>query len=108
MGAGLHTLNLRLFPQHLEFIVNDAEDKVLFVDQSLIPLLKPLMGKIPSVERIVVMADPPAGSPSDDGAGRAQGALEGFDTLHYETLLHPATKTYPCPNPPNSLSPALS
>src|SRR5258708_15612662 len=83
MGAVLHTLNLRLFPQPLEFIVNDAEDKVLFVDQSLIPLVKPLMGKIPSVERIVVRADAPAGSPSEDGAGRAQGALEGFETLDY-------------------------
>src|SRR3979409_445834 len=51
MGAVLHTLNLRLFPQHLEFIINDAEDKVLFVDQTLLPLLKPLIGKIPSVEQ---------------------------------------------------------
>ena len=97
MGAVLHTLNLRLFPQHLEFIVNDAEDKVLFVDQSLIPLVKPLMGKIPSVERIVVMADAPAGSPSDDGAGRAQGALEGFETLDYETLLKAESESYAWP-----------
>src|SRR5436853_4202884 len=37
MGAVLHTLNLRLFPQHLEFIINDAEDKTLFVDQALLP-----------------------------------------------------------------------
>src|SRR5467141_4828498 len=57
MGAVLHTLNLRLFPQHLEFIINDAEDKVLFVDQSLLPLLKPLLGKMPSIETVVVMAD---------------------------------------------------
>src|SRR5712691_2857865 len=56
MGAVLHTLNLRLFPQHLEFIINDAEDKVLFVDQSLLPLLKPLAGKIPSIETMVLMA----------------------------------------------------
>jgi len=88
MGAVLHTLNLRLFPQHLEFIVNDAEDKVLFVDQPLIPLLKPLMGKIPSVERIVVMTDAPSGSPSDNGVG---------DTLDYETLLKAESDSYPWP-----------
>jgi fatty-acyl-CoA synthase len=88
MGAVLHTLNLRLFPQHLEFIVNDAEDKVLFVDQALISLLKPLMGKIPSVERIVVMTDVPAGSPSDDGIGA---------TLDYETLLAAESENYPWP-----------
>src|SRR5467141_4783957 len=57
MGAVLHTLNLRLFPQHLEFIINDAEDKTLFVDQTLLPLLKPLIGKMPSIETMVVMAD---------------------------------------------------
>jgi fatty-acyl-CoA synthase len=88
MGAVLHTLNLRLFPQHLEFIVNDAEDKVLFVDQALIPLLKPLVGKIPSVERIVVMADSPAGSPSDNGIG---------ETLDYEALLAAESESYPWP-----------
>src|SRR5438128_1647533 len=57
MGAVLHTLNLRLFPQHLEFIIKDAEDKVLFVDQTLVPILKPLAGKIPSVKTIVLMTD---------------------------------------------------
>jgi fatty-acyl-CoA synthase len=88
MGAVLHTLNLRLFPQHLEFIVNDAEDRVLFVDQALIPLLKPLMGKIPSVERIVLMTDTPAGSTSDNGVG---------DTLDYEGLLAAESENYPWP-----------
>src|SRR6266702_4119429 len=52
MGAVLHTLNLRLFPQHLEFIINDAQDKVLFVDQPLVGLLKPLAGKMPSGEML--------------------------------------------------------
>src|SRR6266850_5329190 len=67
MGAVLHTLNLRLFPQHLEFIINDAEDKVLFVDQALLPLLKPLIGKIPSVKQFVVMGN---GAPlGDHGLG---------------------------------------
>src|SRR5260370_32567239 len=107
MGAVVGTLSLRLFPQHLEFIVNDAEDKVLFVDQSLIPLLKPLMGKIPSVERIVVMADAPAGSPSDDGTGRAQGALERFATLDYETLLKPESESYAWPKLSERMAAAL-
>ena len=69
MGAVLHTLNLRLFPQHLEFIINDAEDKVLFVDQALLPLLKPLQGKIPSVQQIVLMTDEPAAAHSENGVG---------------------------------------
>ena len=87
MGAILHTLNLRLFPQHLEFIINDAEDKVLFVDQALIPLLKPLIGKIPTVEKIVVMADGAVGAGAD-GLG---------ETLDYETLLKAENGSYPWP-----------
>src|SRR5437879_7848145 len=86
MGAVLHTLNLRLFPHHLEFIINDAEDKVLFVDQSLLPLLKPLLGKIPSIKTMVLMAegDPPA--------------AEGLPEMHdYETLLAAESESYPWP-----------
>src|SRR5579872_1492800 len=88
MGAVLHTLNLRLFPQHLEFIINDAEDKVLFVDQPLIPLLKPLLGKIPSVERIVLMTDQQAPSHADPDLGAM---------LDYETLLEAESPNYAWP-----------
>ena len=38
MGAVLHTLNLRLHPDELGFIVNDADDRVVMVDASLLPL----------------------------------------------------------------------
>src|SRR5256886_5025205 len=86
MGAVLHTLNLRLFPHHLEFIINDAEDKVLFVDQSLLPLLKPLLGKIPSIKTMVLMAE---GNPP---------ATEGQPEMHdYETLLAAESDAYPWP-----------
>ena len=88
MGAVLHTLNLRLFPQHLEFIINDAEDKVLFVDQALVPLLKPLIGKIPSVERIVVMTDVEVESHGHNGVG---------EMLDYEALLQAESDSYPWP-----------
>ncbi|HSP10840.1 MAG TPA: long-chain fatty acid--CoA ligase [Candidatus Dormibacteraeota bacterium] len=88
MGAVLHTLNLRLFPQHLEFIINDAEDKVLFVDQALIPLLKPLVGKIPSIEQMVLVTDTPAPSHTVEGVG---------EMLDYETLLAAESSSYPWP-----------
>ena len=87
MGAVLHTLNLRLFPQHLEFIINDAQDKVLFVDQPLVGLLKPLAGKIPSVEKFVLMTDG-APAPADHGLG---------ELLDYETLLKAESDDYPWP-----------
>ena len=88
MGAVLHTLNLRLFPQHLEFIINDAEDKTLFVDQPLLPLLKPLIGKVPSIQRIVLMTDASAPSHSQEGIG---------EMLDYESLLQAEPDSYPWP-----------
>src|SRR2546422_6924704 len=57
MGAVLHTLNLRLFPEQLAFVINDAADKVIAVDQSLIPILNKIAGKIPTVETIIVLSD---------------------------------------------------
>ena len=56
MGAVLHTLNLRLFPDQLGWIINHAEDKVLLVDGSLTPLLSKL-GDLPSLERVLVIDD---------------------------------------------------
>ena len=56
MGAVMHTINPRLFPEQLEYIVNHAADRVLFIDATLLPLLEVLKGKIPCVERIVVMS----------------------------------------------------
>jgi len=57
MGAVLHTLNLRLFPDQLGWIIGHAEDKVLLVDASLKPLLDKLDGDLASVERIIVIDD---------------------------------------------------
>ena len=44
MGAVMHTLNIRLFPEQLTFVINHAQDKVIIVDDSLVPLL----GKVAS------------------------------------------------------------
>jgi acyl-CoA synthetase (AMP-forming)/AMP-acid ligase II len=55
IGAVLHTINPRLFPEQVEFIVNDAQDRLLFVDPTLLPALAPLEGKLPSVERRIVL-----------------------------------------------------
>ncbi|MEX0618533.1 MAG: long-chain fatty acid--CoA ligase [Pseudohongiellaceae bacterium] len=54
MGAVLHTLNIRLAPADLEYIINHARDRILFADEDLLPLLEPLLDRIPSVELLVV------------------------------------------------------
>src|SRR5512134_2416771 len=55
MGAVMHTVNPRLFPEQLEYIINHAADRLLFIDVTLLPLLEVLKGKTPCVEKIVVM-----------------------------------------------------
>ena len=56
-GSGMvcHTINPRLFPQQVAWIVNDAEDKALFVDLNLFPLVDKLAAMLPSVKHVVVM-----------------------------------------------------
>lgn len=53
----LQTLDIRLFPEHLVYIANHAQDEVVFVDRSLLPLLWPLVGKLESVRHHVVIDD---------------------------------------------------
>jgi len=58
VGAVLHTLNVRLFAEQLVYIVNHAADRVIFVDDSLVPLLERLAPKLPAVERYILLGDP--------------------------------------------------
>jgi len=62
MGAVLHTLNIRLFEEQLTYIANHAKDKVVLVDDSLVPLLEKVAPRFETVEHYVVMGDGEAGS----------------------------------------------
>jgi fatty-acyl-CoA synthase len=62
VGAVLHTLNVRLFAEQLTYIVNHAEDSVIFVDDSLVPVLERLAPSFETVEHYVVMGDGDSGS----------------------------------------------
>ncbi len=57
MGAVLHTLNLRLFPEQLAYIINHAEDRVILVDDSLVPVLARVLQDLTTVETIIVVGD---------------------------------------------------
>jgi fatty-acyl-CoA synthase len=73
MGAVLHTLNIRLFPEQLAYVINHAGDKVIIVDASLIPLLARVRGELTTVETFIVI-----GTGDADALG---------PTLDYESLL---------------------
>jgi fatty-acyl-CoA synthase len=85
-GAVLHTLNIRLFEEQLTYIVNHAEDRVIFVDESLVPALAKLAPSFETVERYVVMGDGELG----------QAEIEQLpNALRYEQLLDEADADAP-------------
>jgi fatty-acyl-CoA synthase len=79
MGAVCHTLNPRLFAEQLVYIINHAEDRVIFTDLTFTPILAGIRDQIPTVKQIVVLTDADH-MPSD---------LPG--ALCYETLLEQAS-----------------
>src|SRR5437867_8934603 len=62
MGAVLHTLNIRLFAEQLTYVANHAEDQIVFVDDSLVPLLEQVAPTFETVRHYVVMGDGDTGS----------------------------------------------
>jgi fatty-acyl-CoA synthase len=62
MGAVLNTVNIRLFPEQVSYIVNHAKDRILFVDDSLVSVLEKIAPEFESVEHIVLVGD---GDPGD-------------------------------------------
>jgi fatty-acyl-CoA synthase len=76
-GAVLHTLNIRLFEEQITYIVNHAEDRVIFVDDSLVPMLQKLAPSFETVEHYVIMGD----SATHGALGRLPNALRYEDLL---------------------------
>ena len=55
MGAVMHTINIRLSDHDLEYIINHAEDRIIIADADALPILEKLAGRIPTVEKVVVV-----------------------------------------------------
>ena len=68
MGAVLHTLNIRLHPEQVAWIANHAEDTVIFVDESLLPVFEQIAPHLTTVKHIVIMADGDLPPTAIDGA----------------------------------------
>jgi fatty-acyl-CoA synthase len=87
MGAVLHTLNIRLFPEQVVYIANHAEDKVIIVDGSLIPLLAKVLPQLETVDTVLV-----------NGEGdRSPLAESGKQILGYEDVLADASVSFDWP-----------
>ena len=57
IGAISHTINPRLFVEQLVYIINHAEDRLLFVDLTFVPLIEAIVAKIPSVKKYIILTD---------------------------------------------------
>jgi fatty-acyl-CoA synthase len=57
IGAIYHTVNPRLFPEQIAWIINHAEDRVMMTDLTFVPLLEKLADKLPTIERYVILTD---------------------------------------------------
>ena len=82
MGAIVHTLNLRLHPTEIGYIARHAEDTVVLVDRSLLPLFEQFRQSVPGVRHVVVMPD---SGPTPEGA------------LDYEGLIAPEPTDFDWP-----------
>ncbi|WP_019631713.1 long-chain fatty acid--CoA ligase [Actinomadura atramentaria] len=87
MGAVLHTLNLRLFPEQLVYIANHAEDEVVIADGSLIGVLAPVLPRLETVRHVVVVGE----------GDRTPLEAAGKELHDYEELLAAASPDFDWP-----------
>ncbi|NKS19203.1 long-chain-fatty-acid--CoA ligase [Rhodococcus hoagii] len=87
MGAVLHTLNIRLFPEQLVHVANHAEDRVIIVDATLVPLLAPQLPQLKTVEHVIVTGESTAGLE----------VAEGVQVHTYEDLIAGESTEYDWP-----------
>ena len=57
IGAIYHTINPRLFPEQIVWIINDAQDRMIFIDLTFVPLIEKIAPQLPSLEKIIVLTD---------------------------------------------------
>jgi fatty-acyl-CoA synthase len=88
MGAVLHTLNIRLFPEQLVFVANHAEDQVVLVDGTLVPLLAKQLPLMKTVRHVVVANGDPA----------TLEAPSGVEVHSYDELLAGQPDTFDWPD----------
>ncbi|MBB4080523.1 fatty-acyl-CoA synthase [Lewinella aquimaris] len=85
IGAICHTINIRLSSNQIEYIINHSEDKVIFVDATLVPLLERIATQLETVEQFVLLNAP------------ADFSTTLPNTLHYEDLLTEQPDEYDWP-----------
>lgn len=86
-GAVLHTINIRLSPQHITYIINHAEDKVLLIDPDIVPLIEKVKDELKTVKAFIIMTD------EEELPDTSLSPV-----YHYEKLINEASGAYEYPD----------
>ncbi|WP_394136663.1 long-chain fatty acid--CoA ligase [Cytobacillus oceanisediminis] len=86
-GAVLHTINIRLSPQHISYIINHAEDKVLLIDPDIVPLIEKVKDELKTVKAFIIMTD-----------DKELPETSLSPVYHYEKLVEEASGEYEYPD----------
>lgn len=78
MGAVLHTLNIRLFPDQIQFVANEADDRVVIADVSLASVLAPVLSRMTTVHTVIAVG-PGDMTPFDDALAGTGKRLLRYD-----------------------------
>ncbi|MFD3445651.1 long-chain fatty acid--CoA ligase [Microbacteriaceae bacterium 4G12] len=84
VGAVLHTINIRLAPNQISYIINHAEDKILLIDEDLVPLIESIQEQLSTVQAFIIMTDQ-----------ESLPATTLHPVYHYEELLEEGDPTFP-------------
>ncbi len=87
MGAVMHTMNWRLSPEQILYIMNHAEDDVVFINSDFLPILEEIWDKLTTVKKIVLLTD-------EDTKPETKLKID----IEYEEMLEEASPTYDFPD----------
>ncbi|MDT9755873.1 long-chain fatty acid--CoA ligase [Heyndrickxia coagulans] len=83
-GAVLHMVNIRLSEDHLTHVINHAEDKILLIDEDLVPVIEKIRDRLKTVEHFIIMSDE-----------KAVPETTLFPVSSYEAILEEGDERYP-------------
>lgn len=84
IGSVLHTINIRLSTQHISYIIRHAEDRILFVDEDIVPLVEKIQDELSTVQAYIIMTDK-----------KELPATSLHPVYHYEQLLEEGDPHFP-------------
>jgi fatty-acyl-CoA synthase len=91
MGAIMHTVNIRLSPEQIAYVINHAEDKALLLDATLLPIIEAALPLLETVQHIILIGGDSGGDSSGDDS------IDGFECHSYDALIEQQEPSFEWP-----------